>query len=217
MAISFPRAIPDNLLVASLSFYPDPMIEVTPLRSGKKISADIGPTLWRGKWQSSQLDDDKYAEVCAWYATLLSAESFYGWDRRREYPRVYPNGWGALTVGGSPFNGQGQISSLASNLVEITLKTLPASTFILSVGDYLAFDYGTDSRALHKVVAGGMTNESGVVTVEVRPALRTGWAANAAVYLYRPAAKMIVVPGSWSDQFQGSGFGQVSFEAIQTL
>lgn len=216
MAITFPRAIPDQLLVTGLSFYPDPMIEVTPLRSGKKISSDIGPTLWRGKWQSPLLTEDQYSEVSAWYTTLLSAEAFYGWDKLREYPRAYRDGWGSLTVGGNPFDGTGKLQSVAAGLVEVTINTLPAS-FVFSAGDYMAWDYGTDARALHKVVASATANGSGVVTVEVRPAVRVGWAVNAVVSLYRPAAKMIIVPKSWSEQEEPPFFGRVSFEAEQTL
>lgn len=215
MAITFPRAIPD-LPIAGISFDLEPMIEITPLRSGKQISADLGPTLWRGKWQSSQLGDDEIATVKAWYATLLSAESFYGWDKLREYPRAYADGWGSLTVGGSPFDGTCTLVDVAAGLVEIDLADLPVG-FVLSIGDYLAFDYSIDSRALHVVVAGGTADGSGNLTIEVRPPVRVGWEADAVVQLHRPAARMIIIPGTWSCPVEAPFFGRASFEAIQTL
>ena len=218
MTISFPRAIPAELLVAGLSFYPDPMIEVTPLRSGRQVSVDLGPTLWRGKWTSGNLDDDRFAEVRAWYDTLLSAETFFGYDLLREYPRKYPGGFAGLTVGASPFSGQCQLAAVASNNVEVDLAALPIG-FVLSVGDYIAFDYGADdgSRALHRVSAGAIADSDGLVTLEVRPHVRVGWQADAAVSLIKPSAKMIIVPGSYSETTTDQSFGNISFEAIQTL
>lgn len=215
--ISFPRSIPESLPVAGLSFDLNPMIEQTPLRSGKIITSNLGPSFWQGRWQSALLNAETVGIVRGWYASLLSSEAFYGWDKLREYPLAYSGGWGNLTVGGNPFNGQGQISSVAGNLVEITIKTLPNSTFVLSVGDYIAFDYGVDSRALHLIVAGGTTDGSGNVTVEVRPPIQAGWTADSAVYLYRAAAKMIILPKTWSCPIEPPYFGKASFEAVQTL
>jgi len=214
--ISFPRAIPDELGLSSLSFPPDPMIEVTPLRSGEQIAVDLGPTLWRGKWQSATLDETKMGIVRAWYDTLLSAQAFYGYDKLREYPLAYRAGFASLTVGGNPFSGVATLTGVASNNLQPTLGSLPAG-FVFSPGDYIAFDYGSSKRALHRVSAAAVADGDGNVTLEVRPAIRPGWNAGAAVFLRRAAALMIILPGSYSEQIVPPTNGQISFEAIQTL
>lgn len=221
MAITFPRALPTDFPIIGMSFNPDPLIEVTPLRSGKIISVDLGPTIWRARWQLAEMEADQAGQLRAWYDTLLSAEAFYGYDKLREYPLQYTGGFTGLLVGSNPFTGDCELEAVAANSVEITLSALPVG-FVLSVGDYLAFDYGSDddSRALHRVVVAGTANASGNADVEVRPAIRTGWQApsmNRTVHLYRAAAKMIVVPKSWSEQTVPPGRVSVSFEAVQTL
>lgn len=222
MTITFPRYLLDGLPIAGLSFFPEPMIEVTPLRSGIQISADLGPTLWRGKWELSILDNADAGAVRAVYDTLLSLEVFYGYDKLREYPLAYPNGFTGLTVGGNPFTGICTLDAVADNNKEIDLIDLPAD-FIFTVGDYIAFDYGAGdaSRALHRVSAGATANANGEVTVEVRPHIRVGWEvvppAVRTVSLYRPSAKMVIVPGTYADQASPPALVKISFEAIQTL
>jgi hypothetical protein len=202
-----------------MSFYPDPMHELTPLRSGRIIAADLGPTLWRGKWSLVAVDADAVAEVRAWYASLLSYQPFYGYDKLREYPRNYINGWGSLFVGSNPFAGYATLASVTGG-VTAGLENLPIG-FVLKNGDYFSFDYGTDSRALHMVVSGGTADAQGELTVTVSPAIRTGWEATApatrTINFYKPSAKMIIVPGSWSDAVEPPALGRFSCEAVQTL
>lgn len=220
MAITFPRATPAALKVVGLTFVPDPMIEVTPLRSGRQVSVDLGPTLWRAQYQSRQMPEDELGELRAWYDTLLSLRSFYGYDVLREYPLAYRNsGFAGLTVDASPFTGAGILLDVEDNNVEIDIGALPVG-FTLARGDYLAFDYGTDSRALHRISAAAVADMSGQLTVEVRPFVRPGWSAGSpptAIQFYRAAAEMIIVPGSWSDPVDVSRIGGASFEAVQTL
>lgn len=222
MTISFPRAVPTAFPIVGMSFAPDPMIEVTPLRSGRQVSLDIGPTLWAAKWQLSGMEADQAGEMRAWYDTLLSAEAFYAFDKLREYPLHYTGGFSGLFVGVNPFTGACELEAVASNAVEIALTLLPGG-FILAPGDYLAFDYGADddTRALHRISAAGVADSGGDMAIEVRPPIRTGWQApslNRTVQLYRAAAKMIIVPKSYSEQTEPSPDRvTISFEAIQTL
>src|SRR4051812_35949872 len=111
------------------------MIETTQLRSGRRISVDLGPTLWRGRWTSGTLDDARFDNVRSWYSTILSAESFYGYDKAKEYPSAYKSGFAGLTVSGSPFDGTCTLSDVESNNVVIALEDLP-STFAFTTGDY---------------------------------------------------------------------------------
>ncbi|MBN8955733.1 MAG: hypothetical protein J0H17_03950 [Rhizobiales bacterium] len=202
-------AIPDQLPVAGLSFYPQPMIEVTPLRSGRQISADIGPTLWRAAWSTDKMTPDEAGIVRAFYDRVLSTGEFYGYDKLREFPLAYRTGWGALTVSGLPFSGNCRLLSVDANKVDISLDQLPAG-FKFSPGDYLAFDY-------LRVSTSATANGGGALTVAVRPYVRPGWAVNATVMLYRPAARMIILPGTYTDPTTAPWFTTASFEAVQTL
>lgn len=216
MAITFPRAMPDALSVVGLSFTLASIEELSPLRSGRKISKDLGPALWKGRWSSARLLADKAGEARAWYQTLRSQEEFYGFDHARAYPLAYRRTqWAGLTVGGSPFDGTGSLVSVASGNVSMTVDELPVG-FAVAPGDYLAFDY-LDTRALHCVSAAAVANGSGALTVEVRPHIRPGWAADAVVQFYRSAARMVVLPGTYSEQNEMLRFTTISFEAIQTL
>lgn len=215
MAISFPRAIPDALLVTGLTFLPDPVIEITPTKGGGAVSVDLGPTLWRGKWDSDTLDEARFGEVRAWYDTLLNEREFYGYDKLREYPLNYTGGFTGLLVGTVPFDGTCTLAGVPTGSVSVELEDLPAG-FILAPGDYLHFDYGT-SRALHRVSAQEVADTNGQMEVEVRPYVRLGWEADTVVTLYRAAARMVILPGSYSERIVPGTFGQASFEARQVL
>ncbi len=214
MPIAFPRAIPAALRIVGMSFRLAPMAELTPLRSGKQVAKDLGPSLWRARWQSTLHAPADGGAVRAWYDTLLSYEQFLGFHNLRQYPLAYANGWGNLQVGGNPFSGAGQLVGVGANNVEVSLDALPAG-FVLSPGDFFAFDYA-DTRALHRVSAGAVANGSGQVAVEVRPHVRPGWAAAAAVAFYRASARMIVLPDTFEDQEEGRNV-RFAFEAIQSL
>ncbi len=216
MTITLPRDIFAGP-ISGMSFQLRPTNEVSPLRSGKQISKDLGPALWTGKWTTDALMPDEAGAARSWYDTLLSTGEFYAYDKMREYPLVYAQGWGSLTVGASPFDGTGRLTDVAANNVEMTIDQLPIG-FVLSPGDYLAFDYLSGaSRALHRAAAAATADGTGVMTVEVRPHIREGWDDNAEVTLYRPSARMIILPGTYSEQIEPPWFTTVSFEAIQTL
>lgn len=214
MAITFPRTLPSALKVVGMTFMPQPMIEVSPLTGGDAVSADLGPTLWRPSYKSTNLNNENYGIVRSLYDTLLSTHEFYAYDKWRQYPLAYKNGWGSLTVSGSPFDGTCKIKTVAS-AVSLVLKTLPTSGFILSIGDYLSFGYGANgNQALHRIAAGGVSS-SGEMTVEVRPFIRTGAAADDVVQLYRPSCKAIILPGTYDEQGSLPDNGSISFDAIQ--
>jgi hypothetical protein len=170
-AITFPRDYPASMRVVGMTFLPMPHAELTPTRGGTLYAAELGDTRWRASYETPPLDADQVDEISAWYSTLLSYETFWGYDLRREYPKAYPNGWGSLVYGGLPFNGNCRINAITDGGKLITLDMLPAN-FVLSVGDYIAFDFGAvdgtgqRKRALHRVVAG---DTGASITVEVRP------------------------------------------------
>jgi hypothetical protein len=215
MAITFPRTMPD-IPIVGLTFDIEPEIEVTPLRSGRHISADLGPSLWRARWDADNLDARQIGEARAWYDTLLSMEEFYGFDRLREYPLAYEEGWGDLEFEAAPFNGTATLMDVLSGAGGVVLGGLPDG-FVLSPGDYLAFDYGDDMRALHRVSEAAVAESGGVLGTTVRPFVRDGWEVGATVFLYRASARMIIVPRTWSSRLTAPYFGSASFEAIQVI
>lgn len=215
-ALSFPRNFPDSLVVNGMSLSLEPMIMLSPLRGGSQISVDLGPTLWRGHWESDTLTDARYGEVQAWRDTLLSMEKFYAYDKRRQYPFAYPGGVGVPASWPSTA-WTCQISSVNADNKRIVLKTLPAG-FVFTNGDYISFVYGSSSSvALHRIVAGATASGGGTATVEVRPHIRTGASADAVVTLYRAYCEMIILPESYKDQTTPPKLGKVSFDAIQSL
>jgi hypothetical protein len=79
----------------------------------------------------------------------------------------------------------------------MTISALPAN-YVLSIGDYVAFNYGT-RRALHRLVSAATASAGGLTPVfEVTPAIRTGAAVSTAVTLIRPSCKAVLLPGSVS-------------------
>lgn len=224
MAISFPRTRPDSLHVTSMQFLLQPVLEISATRGGKQLGIDLGPSLWYAEWQSAPMEEEDFGEARAFFDTLASSEAFYAYDNLREYPVTYKSsGWSGLTVSAIPFDGTCYMTDVLDNQVEIVLSSLPIG-FILKPGDYLAFDYGgaDQYRALHRVSAMGVADGSGNMAVEVRPYIRAGWEGgespgHRAVTLYRPSAKMVVVPGSYSESLPVNRYGSVSFKAVQTL
>jgi hypothetical protein len=210
MTIAFPRAMPDELTtrLVGLSFKLQPMIEINPLRSGRQIAADLGPALWFGEYSSGVLSAARFGVVRAWIDTLLSTQEFFGFDKFRERPL------GGLPVG---FTGACTVSSFTPPFA-LTLGSLPFD-FILAPGDYVSFNYNSGAtRALHRIVAGGTSSViDGSLTLEVRPAIRSGLVAGAAANVYRAAARMIILPNSYDENITPPDFGTVSFKAIQTL
>lgn len=215
--LTFPRDFPAALPIVGMSFMPLPVLEVTPLRSGRQISKNLGPTLWRARWQSAPMKQDAAGQVRAWYDTVLSENEFYGFHRIRQYPLAYAStGFAGLMVGASPFTGNGVLTTVDDTNKLVTLGSLPIG-FVLSPGDYFAFTYSTTLRALHRVSVGGTADSGGALQVEVRPHVRPGWETGAAVAFYRASARMIVLPGTYDEQDEAPDMTRVSFEAIQSL
>ena len=89
----------------------------------------------------------------------------------------------------------------------------------LKRGDLLHFDYASNPtrRALHRMVENATANASGVTgSFGIRPFVRAGTTTGLAVTLIKPAAKMIVEPGSFDPGTAGRAFVTgMSFRAIE--
>jgi hypothetical protein len=215
--ITFPRDKPDAIKFGEYTFRLARMEELSPLRSGKYIAQNVGAALWMVEASCVTRNETDLGIIRGFFDTLESINTAYFYDPLREYPLAYRRtGFAGLLVSGSPFTGVPTLASVAGNNVEVSLTNLPPN-FIFSAGDYIPWDY-SGSRALHRVSTGVVANGSGAVTVEVRPQVRPGWSAGATASLYRPAAKMLILPDSFTDQVQGSTrTSRPTFKAVQTL
>lgn len=166
--------------------------EISGLRSGQIVVADLAPKYWEFDISVITMDSDTARRVQAVIESLGgSIGSFYLGDPRAAYPAADRGGvmLGASTV---------QIASLNSNNYELTLKGLPPG-YKLTPGDMLDFDYGSPSkRALHRIYYGGIADGSGVTPVlRVAPHIEPGAAVDAVVTLIQPSALVKMVPGSF--------------------
>ncbi|MBL6853709.1 MAG: hypothetical protein ISS15_05330 [Alphaproteobacteria bacterium] len=221
MTISFPRTLPPALLarLSVCDFDIDETQESAPTRGGQPIVRDVAPPLWLANFKSARLSPADFKTVDAWLKSLDgSLNTFYAYDLARSYPIAYPNGFTGLTraIGGAAFDGTATLASVASDNVTPQISGLPAS-FVMTEGDYLAFDYNSGaSRALHQVMAAATGNGSGVINVEVRPHIRPGY-GSATILLAQPAGKFVLQPNSKRRQLEASGYGRLEFTGQQTL
>ncbi|PYE89574.1 hypothetical protein [Phyllobacterium leguminum] len=216
MAIIFPlsiAALADKLPIESVDWKLMEQQELSGLGSGEVLAADLGPRLWEAQAQLGQTYNDDAAELQALFETLDGAiNPFYLYDPRKPFPRSDPTG--AILGATKP-----KISSIGSNMKSMSLEALPDG-YVLSVGDYLAFDYGTNPvrRALHRICEAATANSSGVTPVfEVRPHVRPGATVGTEVMLKKPSAKVILIPKSFSAPSAGALTSTISFQVRQTL
>jgi hypothetical protein len=210
MTISFPRTdILSGVEIADQVFRLAHRHELSRTATGATRAKELGPSLWAGDWTTAPLENDAAIEFEAKLASLDGPiNTFRGGDVRRIYPRAYSTG--AFT------DGAGLEAVDPANLHRIKLHTLDAG-FTLSVGDFLAFTYGT-LRALHQVMEAATADGLGTTPYfEVRPAIRPGYVIPSAVTLKRPEADFRLLPGSVEARPQGALHTVVSFKAMQAL
>jgi hypothetical protein len=187
--------------------------EHTRLGDGTVISASLGASLWTGTIKLAQANHPRHAEMEALIALMdQPGATFLCHDPRYLGPASDRTGssLGSRTV---------TIHSVASNMRELRLTGLP-SGYILSAGDMLGFQYGSNPvrYALHRIVIGGAASSTGLTPMlELVPNLRSGAVAGLMVSLIRPACKARLLPEpSYGAGRQALSRG-ASFEFIQTL
>ena len=141
---------------------------------------------------------------------------FYGYDLTNKYPAEYPN---AAWPTGVSFDGTtATIGTLGGDGVSLTLEDLPA-TFVLGIGDMLSFTYGDgdpEALSLHQLVESATASGAGATAAfEVRPPLPFGAEEGATVRVKTPRCHMMIMPGSISTPKDVSGWGEISFQAVQ--
>lgn len=196
MALSFPLSTAnfmDLLQVQQMRMDTPEQVEVNQTGGGEILRADLAPMLWKGEVRLGVQTRKEAADADVLLDLLRPAgRSFYAYDTRRPAPLLDPKG---LILGANTPT----IHSLVAGGRELRLQGLPVG-YVLSRGDYLAFDYGTAPirRALHRVVDKTVTAAgTGITPVfEVSPPIRAGASAATWVQLIKPSCKAVIIPGS---------------------
>lgn len=196
MAFSFPLDLAtfmDILPIEATSPATPEQVEVNQTGGGEVMQADLAPMLWQGDIKLGEMTQVEAALVTARLDILRPAgRSFYFYDTRRPGPLLDLTG--AILGASTP-----TIHTLAANNRDMRLQGLPVG-YRLSIGDYLAFDYGSTviRRALHRIVSSPAVVPSGGIspTFEVSPMIRPGAAVGASVTLIKAACKALIVPNS---------------------
>lgn len=187
--------------------------ELSGLGSGQVLTAKLAPSLRVGEVTLREWYHDDAAEIEADLEALVEQQgTFYLYDPRKWAPRRDPDGsiLGASVV---------RIASLPTPAT-ISLKGLPAG-YVLTKGDYLAFDYGSDPvrRAFHRISETVTASGAGTTpTFNVTAFIRPGAAVDAIVTLIKPAAKCFIKPGSIdAGSTENILTTQISFSVIQKI
>lgn len=210
MTITFPRTDILTMVDYSADTSPFKLLQRQELSrtANKTIAKNLSSAIWMADFSTKPLPNDDASAFEAVMDSLDGAiQTFELADLRRLFPRLYPTGTGA---------NNGVLLSVNANNKAIALSGLAAGQ-VVSVGDFLSFDYGT-ARALHRAVESVTANGGGTTAqFEVRPHLRPGWSLSATVTLKNPRGVFSLVPDSVSARSSGALHTVVSFQAMQVL
>lgn len=183
----------DKLPIKSVRWKLQRYEELSGFGSGEVLVNELAPPRIVADVALMPMYHDDAAEVQALIDTLDGAiNEFYLWRPQKMYPRADPDG--SILGAAVPV-----IEAIGGNNKSLSLSALPAG-YVISVGDALAFDFGSSPtyRAYHTANETVAADGTGVTPIfEVRPHLRPGVSEGLAVALVRPAAKVIIVPGSF--------------------
>jgi hypothetical protein len=200
------------LLISDVTFMPQWRQEFSRQAGGTPRVADLGPEIWTAKIGVSIMDNDTAESAAALINQMRgSLDTFYVWNPRRQYPRLDPAGTilGSNTV---------TIYALGGDNKSLRLTGLPVG-YQISRGDFLSWDQGSSpnvKRCLHQFMADATADGSGIIaSTEVAPHIRAGASTGLTVSLKRPAAEMMIMPGSYSFPSTGPLTSSISFTAIQ--
>ncbi|WP_274426744.1 hypothetical protein [Chelativorans sp. YIM 93263] len=216
MALTFPLAtdvFQDVINVAAAPFRLRENQEYSGLGSGQVYGAELSAPLWTTDVRLFSAFADDAVEIQALIESLNGVlKTFYFYDPRTSHPKADPDG--SILGAATPI-----ISSVHPSNHAMRLSGLPVG-YTLTRGDMLAFNYADPARrALHQLNETVTASSSGVTPLfDVRPHFRPGVEAGLDVMLIKPAAKMLIVPGTLqigvTDDF---GTTAISFTALQSI
>jgi hypothetical protein len=190
-----------TLYVAQQQFEPQRIDAQAPEASGRIGGVQVGFPLWGGVWTLSQMPEDNSDEWRAFLRGIRGAtRRFVGRDLTRQFPKLYPDGFGAFGT----FTGQASSWSQITNSDGDCLLTLhlgsDAAGLELSQGDYVDFRYnatetaisGLAWRAIVAVTAGGTADGSGNLTVTVEPPIPSAVPGSAIAHIDETGCVMVI-------------------------
>jgi hypothetical protein len=203
-----------TLYVAQQMFALQRVNYAAPTADGRVGGIQAGFPLWSAIYTLGRMPEDNSDEWEAFIdAQRGAARRFIGRDLKRQYPKLYPDGFGDF----SPFTGAASSWSAAIDSNDDCQLTLhlgsDAAGLILSQRDGIDFRYsatedaisGLAWRAFVRVTVGGTADGSGDVTVTVEPAVPDAVPDDAIAHLDQPGCIMTLVPD------------QTNFEPIDRL
>jgi hypothetical protein len=214
MSLIFPLSLAsfaDLIGVSQVKWNPKDNRELSGMGSGQILGADLAPQLWTGDLTLAEKEHADARKIEAKLnAVIRSMGSFYLYDPRTAYPYADRDG---STLGSSTVKVKAKADGKS-----LSLKGLPAG-YVLTEGDYLAFDYNFSTRRWFGEVAEGVTADSSgdTATFEVSPFLPLEDVTGLVVTLVKPAMVCKIVPGSLSVQSTGNSVTtQIGFSVIQS-
>jgi hypothetical protein len=173
-----------------------------PEASGRIGGVQAGPPLWSAVWTLGRMPEDNSDEWRAWLAAQRGAtRRFIGRDLARQYPKLYPDGFGDFgSFTGAASDWSETIQADGDSALTLNLG-VDAAGLVLSIGDYIDFRWtatedsvsGLPWRALVRVVEAGTANGSGDVTVIVEPPIPTAVPDTAVAHIDQPGCVMVLV------------------------
>lgn len=215
MVATFPLPLADLadlLRIRSVEWRKFRQQEISGLGTGEFLTADLAPELWEGHCETPPMTMAEADQLEARFELLNgSAETFLLYNPRRKYPQADLDG---STLGASSIT----VTAIGANRNTVTLSGFPEG-YVLTIGDMISILYSTSRRALIRIAETKTATALGNISlVEVRPYLRPGIVNTDPVTLVKPAAKVKLLPGSFSVKTDpNTHLSVLSFTARQTL
>ena len=217
MAIGYPLLRSEFLDLAEIStgtFYLAESRQFNMNGGGHILDASLGSRLWTGEISVTAAKHQELAKIEALLELLTEpGASFLAYDKRCLWPYADPTG--SILGASTPTLGAVNV-----NNVDVTIAGLPVG-YVLTRGDMFSFSYLSSPlrRALHRIVSGATADGSGNATVQVVPAIRSGYTLATAVAFNKPIMKAKIVPGSYKAAYGSPGklSAGTTFQFTQTL
>jgi hypothetical protein len=203
-----------TMYVAQQSFEPQRVNFTAATADGRAGGVQAGFPLWSAVYTLGRMPEENSDEWRAFISDQRGGiRRFIGRDLARQYPREYPDGFGAFGA----FTGAASSWSQTVNSDDDARLTLhlgsAAAGLILSQGDYVDFRYnatetaisGIAWRGLTRVTLGATADGSGDITVTVDPPVPDAVPSDAIAHLDNPGCIMTIVAD------------QTSFEPVDRL
>lgn len=190
---------------------------VNRLKSGKGFATTLAPDYWTADIETKNLKQGTSA-LRAWRGFLLRLRGAMRvallYDADQPYPQLYSSFTGLVKAGTStPFTGTGAVQSYGLN--QLVLNGLPAN-FQLVDTDYVSFIL-SGRYSLHRINGDAQANTSGVVTINVEPAVPALFDnASTTFSVFRASGEFVLDPESVNAPRDIEG-GAISFSATSRV